>query len=174
MAFYGAIFGATVALAIACSREGISFWTLMDGAAIFAVVGQAFGRIGNIINGDIVGYPTDLPWGFIYTHPRSFVPDHTLAYQPAAVYELLSNIVLFAILWSLRFRLRRPGLLFVTYLILYSIGQFFLFFVRDNEVLLFGLKQAQLTAIVVLILALPLWWWLRTRPAPQQPAEAKA
>jgi len=86
----------------------------------------------------------------------------------------VSNALLFAILWSLRFRLRRPGLLFVTYVIIYSVGQFFLFFWRDNEVLLWGLKQAQLTALVVLVLALPLWWWLSARdearnvqPAPQ-------
>lgn len=163
MAFYGAIFAATGALALACRLQKVPFWTLADVAAIFAVVGQGFGRIGNIINGDVVGYPTDLPWGFVYAHPRSFVPDHTVAYQPAAVYELLFNALLFTILWSLRFRLRRPGLLFVTYVIIYSVGQFILFFWRDNEVLLWGLKQAQLTALVVLVLALPLWWWLSAR-----------
>ncbi len=163
MAFYGAVVGAAAALAVGCQRQKISFWTLVDAAALFAVVGQGFGRIGNIVNGDIVGYPTDLPWGVVYLHPRSFVADHTVAYQPAAFYELLFNICFFAILWSLRFRFRRPGMLFATYLIIYSIGQFAIFFLRDNEVLFWGLKNAQLTALVVLAVAAPLWWWLRGR-----------
>ncbi|MBI4320106.1 MAG: prolipoprotein diacylglyceryl transferase [Chloroflexi bacterium] len=163
MAFYGAIAGVAVTVWIVCRRVRMPFWTLMDAASLLAVVGQAFGRIGNIVNGDVVGYPTDLPWGFVYEHPRSFVTDHTVAYHPAAVYELLFNIGLFAILWTLRFRLRRPGSLFATYLIIYSLGQFVIFFLRDNEVLFWGLKNAQLTALVVLLAAVPLWWWRRTR-----------
>jgi len=169
MAFYGAVVGATIAAAIACQRAKVPFWTLVDMGAILAAVGQGFGRVGNIINGDIVGYPTDLPWGVIYRNPRSFVPDHTVAYQPAAFYELLFNVLLFAILWSLRFRLRQPGLLFATYLIAYSVGQFVLFFWRDNEVVLWGLKNAQLTALVVLVAGLALSWWL-SRAQPQQSA----
>lgn len=163
MAFYGAIIGAAVALAIGCRRANVPFWTLVDAGAIFAAVGQGFGRIGNIINGDVVGYPTDLPWGVIYEHPRSFVADHTLAYHPAAFYELLFNVFLFASLWLLRFRLRRPGLLFATYVIIYSVGQFVLFFWRDNEMILWGLKNAQLTAVVIMAVMLPLWLWLNSR-----------
>jgi phosphatidylglycerol:prolipoprotein diacylglycerol transferase len=93
------------------------------------------------------------------------VADHSIAYHPAAIYELGFNIVLFAILWPLRFRLRRPGMLFVTYVILYSVGQFVLFFWRDNEIIFWGLKNAQLTAIVVIAAMLPVWWWLSTRTA---------
>ena len=163
MAFYGAVVAAAIALAFACRRVNMSFWTLADAAALLAAIGQGFGRIGNIVNGDIVGYPTNLPWGVVYTNPRSFVADHTVAYQPAAFYELLFNIALFAILWSLRFRLRRPGLLFATWVILYSIGQFVLFFLRDNEIIFWGLKNAQLTALVMLVAASLLWWWLSKR-----------
>lgn len=167
MAFYGALAGATAALALACQRAKVPFWTLADAGAIFAAIGQGFGRIGNIINGDIVGYPTDLPWGIVYRHPGSFVPDHTVAYQPAAFYELLFNICLFTILWSLRFRLPRPGLLFARYLMVYSVGQFILFFWRDNEVVFWGLKNAQLTSLVLLVAALTLWWWLSKVPLRQ-------
>ncbi|MCL5959273.1 MAG: prolipoprotein diacylglyceryl transferase [Chloroflexi bacterium] len=163
MAFYGAVVGAAIACAIACNRVELPFWKLVDAAALMAVVGQGFGRIGNIVNGDIVGYPTDLPWGVVYQHPRSFVADHTVAYQPAAFYELLFNIVLFAILWTLRFRLPRPGLLFTTYVILYSVGQFVLFFWRDNEVIFWGLKNAQYTALVTVVAMLLFWWWLSRR-----------
>lgn len=164
MAFYGAIFAVVAALAVVCRIRRISFWTIADAGAIFAVVGQAFGRVGNIINGDIIGPATDLPWGFIYAHPRSFVPDHAVAYHPAPVYELLFNVVLFALLWQLRHRLSRPGLLFTVYLTGYSLGQFGLFFLRSEPIVALGLRQAQLTALAMLPIAAFLAWWLLSRP----------
>lgn len=173
MAFYGAIFAVLATLAVMARLRNISFWRIVDAGALFAVVGQAFGRIGNIINGDIVGPPTDLPWGFVYAHPGSFVPDHTVAYHPAAVYELLSNVVLFGLLWYLRHRLHRPGMLAAVYLIGYSIGQFLLFFIRTEPLVLGGLKQAQVTALVVLLPAIALAWWLRTHPEQELAPERK-
>lgn len=164
MAFYGAVFGAALAIFFACRRAHIDIPRFLDVGAIFAVVGQAFGRIGNIINGDIVGYPTDQTWGFVYVHPNSFVPERGVAYQPAALYELASNAIIFGILWSLRHRLRRPGTMFLTWLVLYSISQIIIFTQRMNVILYFGLKQAQLTAIVVLIACIPFYLFIRSRP----------
>ncbi len=164
MAFYGAIIGVAITLLIVARKRRISLGTILDAGALFAVVGQAFGRIGNIINGDIVGAPTDLPWGFVYQHPNSFVADHTIAYQPAAVYELMFNIALFALLWQLRHRLTKPGILFVVYLAGYSVGQFALFFLRTEPMVALGLKQAQLTSLVALALAAIAAWWFNTRP----------
>lgn len=152
MAFYGAIFAVVIVLLVAGWRWQISIMKLLDVSALFAAVGQFFGRIGNIINGDVIGYPTTLPWGFVYANPDSFAPRHDIAYHPAAVYEALINVILFGLLWWFRNRLK-PGVLFFIYIIGYSISQIIVFFWRDNEVLLFGLKQAQLTAIVVLLIA---------------------
>ncbi len=84
MAFYGAIFGVIIVFLIAWWRMKISILDIMDVGAIFAAAGQFFGRIGNIINGDVIGYPTNLPWGVIYANPASFAPRHDIAYQPAA------------------------------------------------------------------------------------------
>ena len=78
-------------------RMKISVLKFLDVAALFASVGQFFGRIGNFINGDIIGYPTKLPWGVIYANPNSFAPQHDIAYQPAAAYEALIDILLFII-----------------------------------------------------------------------------
>ena len=164
MAFYGAVFAVPPVLIWVARKRGFDFWALLDVGALFALVGQAFGRIGNIINGDIVGAPTDLPWGFVYRHPGSFVADHAQAYQPAALYELLFNVAFFAVLWSLRHRLPRSGMLFAIYLVGYSLGQFALFFLRTEPLVALGLKQAQLTALVVLVPSLALCWWLATHP----------
>jgi phosphatidylglycerol:prolipoprotein diacylglycerol transferase len=153
MAFYGAVFAVVLVIIVLALRKQIPFWTFLDAAAIFGVVGQFFGRIGNLINGDVIGYPTTLPWGIIYAHPNSFAPSHDTAYHPAAIYEALSNVILFGILWALRERLR-TGMLFFTYIMGYSLSQIVVFFWRDNVTVAFGLKQAQLTAIAVMIGAL--------------------
>ena len=166
MAFYGAIFAVVLAIIITAWRMRVSIWKFLDTAVLFAVVGQFFGRIGNIINGDVIGYPTNLPWGFIYAHPNSFPPRHDIAYHPAAVYEILINIILFGLLWWMRNRVK-PGILFFTYVFAYSLSQIIVFFWRDNEIVFWGLKQAQITEIGVIIAAgigfLWYWYW-RRRP----------
>jgi phosphatidylglycerol---prolipoprotein diacylglyceryl transferase len=152
MAFFGAIFAVVIVIIVGTWRMKIPIWKFLDTAALFAVVGQFFGRIGNIINGDIIGYETSLPWGFIYQNPNSFAPRHDVAYQPAAVYEAFINIILFVIMWLLRNKFK-PGILFFIYIFGYCLSQFLVFFVRDNVVIIFGLKQAQLTSIAVAIAA---------------------
>jgi phosphatidylglycerol:prolipoprotein diacylglycerol transferase len=164
MAFYGAVFGGIIAAYAATRWRGLSFLVVLDVAALFAPIAQTFGRVGNIVNGDIIGYASTLPWATRYTNPsNTFVPGHILAYQPAAAYELIFSAALFALLYLLRFRLSPPGTLFVLWLVLYSIGQFVLFFGRANTVVLLGLKQAQITSIVVVAVATPIWLWYRRR-----------
>jgi phosphatidylglycerol:prolipoprotein diacylglycerol transferase len=153
MAFYGAIFGGAIALLISAWRWHIPVWSLLDVGALGMTIGQAIGRVGNIINGDIVGYKTN-GWGFQYTNPHTFGPLNTPV-QPANLYELLISLALFLILWSLRKRIHPDGILATLYVVLYSVSQFFIFFLRDNVVVLGGLKQAQVTAIIVIILTLP-------------------
>jgi phosphatidylglycerol:prolipoprotein diacylglycerol transferase len=168
MAFYGAVFTVVLTVVIMARRMRISIWKFLDVAVIFAAVGQFFGRIGNIINGDIIGYQTNLPWGFVYTNPNSFPQQHDVAYQPAAVYEAIINILIFSILWSIRKRVQ-PGVLFFVYIFSYYLSQVLIFFLRDNEVILFGLKQAQLTAIGVIILTgIGFAAYLKWRPKPSE------
>lgn len=164
MAFFGAIFAFLIVLIVLSRRMKFSIWPVLDVAAIFAVVGQFFGRIGNLINGDIIGYQTSLPWGVVYANPNSFPPRHDVAYQPAAIYEALADVILFGLLWSLRKRVK-PGMLFFLYIWGYSLSQIIVFMWRDNQVVLFGLKQAQLTSIGVIALAAAVfvWFTLRTR-----------
>jgi phosphatidylglycerol:prolipoprotein diacylglycerol transferase len=167
MAFYGAVFAVVLVIILLARRVGVSVWNFLDVMAVFATVGQFFGRIGNLINGDIIGYPTDLPWGVVYANPNSFAPRHDIAYQPAAVYEMVVNIILFAILWSIRNKVK-PGILFFVYIFGYSIGQIIVFTWRDNEVVFLGLKQAQLTAIIVMLVAAVIFFWYNRRQRGKQ------
>jgi phosphatidylglycerol---prolipoprotein diacylglyceryl transferase len=154
MAFYGAIFGGALGVLIGCWRYRLNFWSVADLGALGLCIGQAFGRIGNIVNGDIVGYPTNGTWGFVYTNPNTFAP-RNVAVQPANLYELLIALGLFVLLWRIRKRVQPEGLLAMIYIVLYSISQFLIFFVRDNVIVFHGLKQAQVTAIIVTILTIP-------------------
>jgi len=176
MAFFGAMFGGALAVAISSWRWHLPFWSLLDVGAIGLTIGQAIGRIGNIINGDIVGYKTN-GWGFEYTNPNTFGPPN-VPVQPASLYELLISLTLFIVLWNLRTRVHPDGMLAMIYVVLYSVSQFFIFFLRDNIVILGGLKQAQVTSLVVIALTLPVIAYLlrseRLAGHPDvQPAEAR-
>jgi phosphatidylglycerol---prolipoprotein diacylglyceryl transferase len=178
MAFFGAIFFVIPVLFWRAKVERINPLVGLDAGALFAAAGQLFGRIGNIINGDIIGYKSTLPWATVYQNPNSFAclnpATCNVPVQPAAVYELLTNIVLLALLLFLSYRLRRPGALLLVYLYGYVITQFLLFFVRDNTIVSFlglnwGLKQAQWTSLVVFILLLPITFLVLrfSKPVPE-------
>jgi phosphatidylglycerol---prolipoprotein diacylglyceryl transferase len=167
MAFFGAIFLVIPTLFWRARVERINPLVLVDAGVLFAAAGQIFGRIGNLINGDIVGYPSTLPWSTVYINPNSWAcqAGSTICgvpVQPAAAYELITNLVLLAFMLYLARRVRRPGILMLVYLFSYTITQFFLFFVRNNiyvklfNVIDWHLKQAQWTSLIVFILLLPI------------------
>jgi phosphatidylglycerol---prolipoprotein diacylglyceryl transferase len=180
MAFYGAIFVVVPILFWRAIREKVNPLIMLDAGALFAVCGQIFGRIGNLINGDIIGYPSNLPWSTVYDNPHSWAClDPSTCHvpvQPAAGYELLLNVLMIVVLLSLARIYRRPGALMVTYLFGYAITQFLVFFERANIVvplgpLDWGLKQAQWTSLIFFILLIPLaFFFLRTRYARPIPA----
>ncbi len=171
MAFYGAIFAGALALVIGALLYRLPLWSLFDVGALGLTIGQAFGRVGNIINGDIVGYRTDGSWGFVYTNPNTFAP-RNVPVQPANLYELLIAVAIFTLLWSLRKRIRPEGMLAMLYLVLYSLSQLAVFALRDNVYVLGPLKQAQVTAIVVIALTVPfIVYLLRRQPRAAQPAD---
>ena len=164
MAFFGAIFAAIAVLLYYTWRRRLNFWVLLDAGVLFAAVGQPIGRIGNIMNGEILGPQSNLPWAFVYTNPQSMAPHLGVAYQPAAAYEAVAVLLILAILLTMR-RIGAPyGALGIAYLILYPVSQLIVFFWRtdyETPVIWAGLRQGQLTAIAVL-LVVPvvayLWW----------------
>src|SRR6266516_4262244 len=126
MAFYGAIFLGVPAFYLLARHYKVPFLPLLDVVSLFSPLAQAVGRIGNIINGDIVGYPSTLPWATAYANPGAFARPlctapytHCVAVQPAAAYEMLFSLGLFALLWALRDRPWPAGMHFVLYVALY-------------------------------------------------------
>ena len=130
---------------------------LADIAAPALLIAMAIGRLGDIINGEHWAKFTDLPWGVVYSHinsPGAYRP----ASHPAVAYELIMDLVILAIIWPLRNRLRPSGMTFVLYGALYSIGRFFISFLRIESNTYFGgaLNEAQLVSLVVIAIAVPL------------------
>jgi len=172
MAFFGAIFLVVPVLFWRAIKERLNPLVVLDAGALFAAFAQPFGRLGNLINGDIIGFPSQLPWSTVYDNPNSWACLNPAAgtchvpVQPAAGYEVLFNLILIVVLLFLARRYRRPGMLMITYLFGYAITQFLVFFVRANIVvplftLDWGLKQAQWTSLIVFLLLIPLTLWAR-------------
>src|SRR5437763_6371689 len=113
MAFYGAIFVVIPTLIWRARVERLNPLVLIDAGVLFATVGQIFGRVGNIINGDIVGYPSTLPWSTVYDHPHSWACPRLcgVPVQPAAGYEMVVNFAMLALMFFLARRVTRPGIL---------------------------------------------------------------
>ena len=162
VAIYGAVLGGFVGGAIYAAWKNHPVGRLADITAPAMLLAMAIGRIGDLINGEHISTATSMPWGLIYTHPKtiafyssaganSLVPTH-----PATTYEMLWDLAILGIIWTLRGRLRPDGMLFTLFLALYSIGRFFISFLRLDKEWFLGLNQAQLIAIVVLAVTVPL------------------
>ena len=136
-----------------------SIGRLADLTAPALLVAMAIGRLGDVINGEHFADATNLPWGIVYTHPDS--PGFGRpATHPAVAYELLFDLILLAALWPLRKRLRPDGMFFALYAATYSIGRFFISFLRiEANYYLGGLNEAQVVALIVIIITVPLLIW---------------
>ena len=160
-AIYGAILGGALAAWIGSKVHRVSFAKFVDVLAPGLIIAQAIGRLANIVNGDAAGKPTDLPWAFTYTNPDTYAPIG-VGTEPSPVYEIIWDMIVLGIVLRLRGRLRPDGSLFVFYLALYSVGRFFITFTRVNTPSdwFFGLVQAQLIALLILLVTVP---WLVAR-----------
>ena len=157
LSLFGAIIGGTAAGVAAALVMRLPLRHLADQTAPGIILAQAVGRIGCTINGDAYGTSTSLPWGLLYTHPDAYSPPGHVGH-PAAVYEIFWDLLVFGVLWRWR-RSRRPeGSTFLLYACLYSLGRFFISFVRADAVVWAGLQQAHILSLLVVAVGAPLLW----------------
>lgn len=131
------------------------------------LIAQLIGRIGCTVNGCCYGITCELPWAIYYTHPNSFgtlVPIQPV--HPTQVYEIIYNLIALGVLLSLRNKLKPDGSLYLIYLSLYSVWRIGIAYLRPGTDFLFGLHQAQVIAIVVLLICVPLLVWRTRRSTP--------
>jgi len=122
MSFHGGLAGVMIAMWLYARHLGIRFWGVLDFVAPIVPLGLGFGRIGNFINGELWGKPTDLPWGFSV---------NGTVLHPSMLYEaILEGFVLFAILWVFSSRERPYMSVSGLFLLLYGVFRFAVEFVR--------------------------------------------
>lgn len=162
LAIAGAVLGGTAAGVIAARRYGLPIRALSDAAAPGAILGQAIGRLGCLVNGDALGPATD-GFGVRYVHPGALAPQLGVTYVPTFLYEGIGDLVILVALLLVRDRIRVPGGLFALYLALYGVLKFAVTFLRTERVIVFGLQEAQLLALGAIALATVWLTWPRGR-----------
>ena len=161
LTIYGAVLGAALGLWVYSKWSRFQFGILADIIAPATILAQAIGRVGCILNGCCYGIVTDLPWSILYTntHSYGYLASSNLAegvgLHPSVVYELLWDMIVFGVLLKIGKRFKPDGVLFAIYLALYSFGRLFIDFTRDGTPFLFGLHQAQVMSIVVMLITVP-------------------
>jgi prolipoprotein diacylglyceryl transferase len=146
LGIWGAVALGGVGAWIGCRRRGIPLPAFGDAIAPGIVLAQAIGRLGNYFNQELFGRETTMPWGleiFYRRDPAGFVDVHSLdgvstgqiamVVQPTFLYELLWNVLVFAVLIYLdrRFTIGH-GRLFALYVAGYCIGRFCIELLRDD------------------------------------------
>jgi len=97
MSFHGACLAILIGGWLYCKKYKLEFWKTADIYVATAPIGLGLGRIGNFINGELFGRPTEQPWGMIFPGGGN-IPRH-----PSQLYEaFLEGLLLFIILWSAR------------------------------------------------------------------------
>jgi phosphatidylglycerol---prolipoprotein diacylglyceryl transferase len=152
--------GAAAALLLHGRQLGLGY---LDAIAAGFPFGMAVGRIGDLINGEHYGGPSDLPWAIRYTHPAAEVPSAQIAYHPGGLYEIVLALLIAAAVAGLYRRLRRPGQLLFLVVGLYAIGRFVMFFYRaDSDPLVLGFDTSQCISLAI-ALASAIGFWSVTR-----------
>jgi len=142
MSIYGAILAGIVITWLYTRRKKQSFFRWADIFVLALVLGQAIGCWGNYFNGDILGTATSLPWAFVADG---------VSYHPVFLYESIWCILVFVFLvWLIR-RRHRVGSVFLSYLILYSFGRFFIELVSEGGLKIGSVSQALVASVVGVI-----------------------
>lgn len=156
MSIQGGLIGGFLAGALYTRLHRLDFWELADLLAPAIVFGQGVGRVACLLNGDAFGSPTGSDFGLVY--PKGTIAYETYGSQPlwpVEVWEGQWDLVLFGLLLILKNRTWPKGFLFLAYNALYSLGRFWLEFLRgDTPRYALGWTAAQWTSMGVLILSL--------------------
>jgi len=162
MSFHGGLMGAVIAGVLFCRRHRLPLWEVGDRVIVTAPVGLGLGRLGNFVNGELYGRPGNVPWAMIFPMGGP-LPRH-----PSQLYEAaLEGVLLFVLLWKLKDRRYRPGMMVCLFLAGYGVLRFLAEFFRqpDPQIGLFWgiLSMGQMLCLIMILAAIVLWLALPRR-----------
>lgn len=126
LSFHGGFIGAIASLFFYCKKKKVKFYTMLDISVIPLALGLSLGRIGNFINGELPGRVSNVPWAVKF-------PDYDGFRHPSQIYASIKDLVIFFVLWAVKDRKLPPGLLFWSFVVMYSIFRFTVEFFRAPD-----------------------------------------
>ncbi|MBT8566430.1 prolipoprotein diacylglyceryl transferase [Polynucleobacter paneuropaeus] len=163
MSFHGGLLGVILAMLWFAHRHKTTFFVVSDLVAPLVPFGLAFGRLGNFINGELWGRPTDLPWAMIFPQV-DMLPRH-----PSQIYQFLGEgILLGVILWIFSSKPRPLGQVSGLFLLGYGACRFLAEFAREPDAFLgllgLGFSMGQWLSLPMIFLG----FYLIVRPNTQK------
>ncbi len=154
LAIHGGILGGTLVGWWFTKRHGVPFWKMADIATLPLILTQTLGRFGNFMNGDAHGLPTSMPWGIVF--PSTSIAGYEypgIPLHPTMLYEMASNFCIVLFLWKIRTQSWKDGFIVCLYLLLYSVGRFFVSFFRADSLMLGPFRMAHIMSILLIAVA---------------------
>jgi phosphatidylglycerol:prolipoprotein diacylglycerol transferase len=154
LSFHGGLMGVIVSLYIYSYKHGISFLRLSDSICAAMPIGLGLVRIGNFMNGELFGRPTDGTWGFIFpTDP------YGLTRHPSQLYEaFFEGFFLFILLMFIGTKNNKQGIISGSFLMAYGLIRFFIEYFRQPDshmgFVALQLSMGQLLSIPMVIIGL--------------------
>lgn len=173
LAIYGGIIAGIVSAIIFCRVKKWDFWPMADAASYALLIGQSMGRWGNFVNQEAYGGPCDALWRMGLTVRGEYIEVH-----PTFLYESLWNLLGLILLYFLvRPRRKFAGQLFLSYVIWYGLGRFWIEGLRTDSLYLFdtGIRVSQAVALLsaaagIVLMLLLLQLQKKKTSAPSAPA----
>ena len=156
LAIHGGLIGGLVVAYIFTKIKKINFFEYIDVIMPGVILAQAIGRWGNFMNQEAHGGPVSQE--FISKFPQ-FILDGMLIngtyYHPTFLYESVWNLIVFAILIFILYKKKKQhGIVIGSYLILYSLGRFFIEALRTDSLMFFGLRVAQIISLLGIVIGI--------------------
>ena len=146
MSFHGGLIAVILLTFYYIRKHKLDFMRYADAIIIPVPVALALGRLGNFFNGELWGRPTNLPWGVIFPAAGNMVR------HPSQLYEFAKNLIIFGILLLLSRKKARPGFLLFSFMLLYGVLRFLVEFVREPEIVFWGVTMGQWLSIPLIII----------------------
>lgn len=163
LSFHGALVGLCVGGYIFGRQNKLTWFEVMDSVALSGAQGLFWGRVGNFINGELYGRPTDSWIGIIFPNGGGLYPRHA-----SQLYEaVLEGLVLSAILWVLKSRVKIYGMISAAFIACYGIFRFIVEFYREPDSQLgyyFGfLTMGQILCFIMIVVGIGVGFYAKKR-----------